>query len=100
MGAQSSWEEVVLRIVLGGRQIILAVKNGMGSQDLDTCTCLSKGGLRPGSRKYTEVKAGIMLGSGTWRESESKGKSSQGQIVYMHFASSGKALEFYRVQES
>lgn len=39
-------------------------------------------------------------GSGIWRESEGKGKSSHSQIVSMHFASGGKALEFHRVHES
>lgn len=43
--------------------------------------------------------AGIMSGSGIWMKSEDKRKSLHCQIIFMHFASGGKALKFHRAPE-
>lgn len=44
--------------------------------------------------------AGSTSFGGIWVKSEGRGKSLHRQVVYMHFASSGKALKFRRTSES
>lgn len=44
--------------------------------------------------------AGSTSSSGIWMKSEGREKSLHCQVVYMHFASSGKALKFHRTSES